>query len=306
MRQVSTSIERCSRDRAVALVACACMSILASGCRTREQAPVESSTGTAHEYTRLDRPDLQRLFFHPRKESGRPIEPETRQITLKAQDGTRLTGRLHTAGPKAPLILAFYGNGELAEDYEAVGVYYRSKGISLLVFDYRGYGRSAGTPTVTDIMSDARWILSRLGEIEKEQDLQPVHRFVLGRSIGSAPAIDVASVTRSGLDGLILDSAFADTLPLLRVLGFTDEQHDFDEKRDGLGNLEKIAEVSVPVLLIHGEEDRIIPIRQAERLLAATRSRPRRLVRIPRAGHNNLMNIGTAAYFGAIQEMVRK
>ena len=179
-----------------------------------------------------------------------------------------------------------------------------------------GLQRAARRCDRAGILDDARWIFAHLGEIESSEKLAPSGRYVLGRSIDSAPAIEVASTTGTELDGLILDSAFADTLPLLETLGFgnikggSDDKwggvDDWDEQRDGVGNLDKIAKVEVPVLLIHGEQDRIIPIQQAERLLAATQAESHRLLRIPGAGHNNLLNVGTAAYIAAIQKMIGK
>ncbi len=78
---------------------------------------------------------------------------------------------------------------------------------------------------------------------------------------------------------------------------------DAYEQRDGFGNLEKIDQVRLPTLIIHGERDWIIPIGDARALFEASPAAEKKLVKVPGAGHNDLMMIGRRAYFGAIAEL---
>ncbi len=121
----------------------------------------------------------------------------------------------------------------------------------------------------------------------------------MGRSLGSAAALEVAHRTPAGIDGIIIESGFAYTFPLIERIGFL-QVGDAFEYKDGFGNLEKIAGIRLPTLIIHGERDWIIPIGDAEALYAASAASAKRLVRVPGAGHNDLMLVGRRPYFEAI------
>ncbi len=126
----------------------------------------------------------------------------------------------------------------------------------------------------------------------------------MGRSLGSAAALEVASRATGGLDGLILESGFAHTFPLIERIGFL-QLPDAYEQKDGFGNLEKIDRVNLPTLFIHGERDWIIPVGDARALYEASPAANKKLVAVSGAGHNDLMMIGRRAYFSAIAEICK-
>ena len=123
----------------------------------------------------------------------------------------------------------------------------------------------------------------------------------MGRSLGSAAAIEIASGA-SEIAGLILDSGFAYTFPLIQRLG--GPRLDADEDSDGFGNLAKIARVTVPTLIIHGQRDRIIPVGDARALYDQSGAPQKQLLTVPGAGHNDLLAVDPAGYFGAIRSFV--
>jgi pimeloyl-ACP methyl ester carboxylesterase len=124
----------------------------------------------------------------------------------------------------------------------------------------------------------------------------------MGRSLGSAAAIEVAAHTGERLAGMIIESGFARTFALLSRLGIHIE--GADEERDGFGNLSKIKRVSLPTLILHGQDDRLIPPSEGHSLYEHSAAQQKRLVIIPRAGHNDIMHAGKEQHFQAIREFV--
>jgi alpha-beta hydrolase superfamily lysophospholipase len=211
-------------------------------------------------------------------------------------------GRLYPAGGDAPALLYFHGNGEIAADYDDIASIYRQLGITLLVMDYRGYGRSGGQPSAANLLADALACAQAAPGLLHENGLAPQRLYLIGRSLGSAAALEIASRGESDLAGLIIESGFADTFALLARLGLRVETAD--EEDQGFGNLGKIAKVDIPTLIIHGERDVLIPTSDGQALFEACGARDKRLALIPGAGHNDLMTVGMRAYFEAIGEFV--
>jgi hypothetical protein len=169
----------------------------------------------------------------------------------------------------------------------------------LLAIDYRGYGVSDGTPTASNVLSDAVTVFNAVGGILESHGLSPERLYVMGRSLGSAAAIEVALHAGEQLAGLIIDSGFAQTFALLARLGV--EVPGADEERDGVGNVLKISQIVTRTLIIHGQEDLLIPVEQALILHRCCAARDKQLVLIRNGGHNDLMMVGQAQYFDAIQ-----
>jgi alpha-beta hydrolase superfamily lysophospholipase len=108
------------------------------------------------DYSTLDRPEVLHFLFHPRPEWGRSEHAEgVEDIRVPAGRGITLGARFFRSAPDAPNVLFFHGNGEIVADYDDVGQLYRGMGINFIPVDYRGYGRSTGHPTVTDMMRDS-------------------------------------------------------------------------------------------------------------------------------------------------------
>ncbi len=126
--------------------------------------------------------------------------------------------RFHGAGQHDPVLLFFHGNGEIVADYDEMAPVYTRMGINFLPVDYRGYGRSTGSPTITAMMADSHRILGFTEEFLHERGYRgPV--IVMGRSLGSASALELASRYEDRIAGLIIESGFARTGPLLQLLG---------------------------------------------------------------------------------------
>ena len=124
----------------------------------------------------------------------------------------------------------------------------------------------------------------------------------MGRSLGSAPAIEVAFRSQDAMRGVIVESGFSDAFRLLSYTGLPlkiPKPH-----RDGFPNGEKMRSIHIPTLLIHAADDHLIPLSEGEELLRLCDAEAKRLVVITRADHNTLMMVGREQYFRAIEEFI--
>lgn len=254
----------------------------------------------------LDRRDVLEVLYHPRRDMMPPSSSEAaRAVRIPVEDGIAVGAMVYVAGPDAPVVLYFHGNGEIASDYDMLAPLYTGMGITLFVVDYRGYGISDGYPTASSQLDDALQVYQRARSVLAGHGGAGGPLFVMGRSMGSASALEIARHAGADLRGLIIESGFAHTFPLVERLGYL-RFPDADENQDGFANLDKMASVTVPTLVIHGQEDWIIPVTDGRALFQVCPAPTKRMVEIPHAGHNDLLMVGQREYFGAIRDLVRK
>ena len=254
----------------------------------------------------LDQPSVHEVVFHPRPAYGSE-EDDERNVLFDLKPNIRIGCRFYTAGQASPTILFFHGNGEIASDYDTIGPIYNQYGISFLVVDYRGYGKSGGKPSASCLLSDSHTIFREVRSWLESQGRTGL-LIVMGRSLGSAPALEVASCYQDKLAGLILDSAFARTVPLLNRLGMATHTLGISEM-DGFWNFGKIRDIGKPTLIIHGQKDEIIPPEDADILLANAGTMRKELMLAAGCGHNDILLRCGEAYFRAISrfaEMLKR
>jgi pimeloyl-ACP methyl ester carboxylesterase len=250
----------------------------------------------------LDRPEVLQFLFYPRREvEYAPARPGVIPVRFEVAPQVQVGGRLYPASQHAPAILFFHGNGEIAADYDAISALYTRLGLTLLVVDYRGYGTSDGLPTSSNLLADALRIYEALSTVLAEVGAKPARLYVMGRSLGSAPAIEVARHAGDHLAGLIVESGFADTFALLARLGL--RVQGADEERDGFGNAVKMANIQIPTLIIHGQDDVLIPCTEGQELHRCSEASDKRLALIPGAGHNDLLWVGQTQYLEALRSL---
>jgi len=166
----------------------------------------------------LDRPEVLADLFHPRAGDDLGCRANILELRISLADGTVIGGRSHRADTGAVNILFFHGNGEIAEDYDDLGPLFARRRINFLMADYRGYDSSTGSPTSSARLADSYAILRFVtGWLSDQDHTGPL--IVMGRSLGSAPAVELACHDPEAIAGLILESAFAHTGLLLRRLG---------------------------------------------------------------------------------------
>ena len=193
------------------------------------------------------------LLFHPsRYPEGdwQPVDLLHEDAWFQADDGTRLHGWFCPAREPRAVVLFAHGNaGSVAGRKWSLRFLQEKMGVSVLGFDYRGFGRSEGTPSEAGILADARaarrWLAQRTGIAEADIVL-------LGQSLGGAVAVDLAA--RDGARGLILENVFTS-------LQETASRHLWSSGslvQTRLDSLGKIAAYHGPLLQTHGDADRVI------------------------------------------------
>ncbi len=256
------------------------------------------------DYSKLDNPTLLSYIFHP-VQTGRSEAPEGAvDLDIEVDSEVSIGCRFFGIDKNGPTIIYFHGNGEVAGDYDMIGPMYNQVGINILVTDYRGYGWSGGMPTVKNMLADAKLLFNQGADWLKENGWSgPI--FIMGRSLGSACAIELMSSEHDDMKGLILESGFCDTLPLLRTIGVDPTGLDLQEE-DCFNNREKIGQVKKPTFILHGSHDDLIPLAEAEKLQAYSGARSKEFHVIPGAAHNTMIAVGGMVYFETIKQFMDK
>ncbi len=251
----------------------------------------------------LDRPEILSFVFHPRKtiQKGR-LQPNWQDHSISVDDGVVIGCRFYIAGKDAPNLLYFHGNGEIVSDHDHLAPLYNERKINLFVADYRGYGTSTGTPTFSAMIGDAHTLFEAFFELLSREGFSG-KPFLMGRSLGSAPVCEIAFHHQNRIKGMIIESGFADPLGLLQRLGIPVRPME-PERAPGLSNIDKISSITVPLLIIHGENDFIIPAEDGQELYNKSGSETKRILVVPGAGHNDLLFVGMEAYFREIERFV--
>ena len=255
------------------------------------------------DYSPLDSPMVSSSLFYPRPEWAAPADGEAAEsILIPVEKDVVVGARLHMAAAEAATIIFFHGNGEIVADYDDLGIVYIDMGINFLPVDYRGYGRSTGRPTVTAMMRDCHTVFGYIkGHLKKKGYTGPI--IVMGRSLGSAPALELAFQYRNEIDGLIIDSGFAYAGPLLGLFGIDMHALGISEER-GFRNLDKIRSFDKPTLVIHAEFDHIISSSEGQLLFEASPSGHKKFLKVSGANHNDIFSHGMSAYLESVKWLV--
>lgn len=258
------------------------------------------------DYSLLDRDDISSTMFHARfGDWTPPIQGASDHIVsvggTPANGGSWISCRFFPHDKSSPSILHFHGNGEVVSDYNNMYRFSRQYGFNLFAAEYRGYGASYGVSKYSNMMSDAHdifayfrdFILSR-GYIDK--------LFVMGRSMGASPALELASHYQEYLKGVIIESGSGSANGWDRWLTPFDDPQEWENLT--LLHQEKLKSITLPMLTIHGELDDIIPISRAIELQDAVSSCPKEMVVIPKANHNSMFVVGMNKYMESLSRFI--
>ncbi len=252
------------------------------------------------DYSLLDDPRLLQFVFFPRPDWAPPPAGAGDHYVPVEQD-VSVFCRFYPVSQTARTILYFHGNGEVVCDHDWLAPLYNEIGVNLFVADYRGYGPSGGQPTFSNTAADAHRIFRYFETMLQSGDYSgPV--YVMGRSLGSQSAMELAANYPARIKGLILESGFLQNGRLLGYLGLPIELPYLAEFERA--SIEHIGRITMPVLIIHGERDALIPHIEAETIFDYIGSRDKKLVTIEGAGHNDIMLIGMERYFESIREFI--
>lgn len=243
----------------------------------------------------------QFIFFPDRPLVATPalFELNYEEVRFAAEDGTKLHGWYLPGDPERPLILFCHGNaGNISHRLDNLRLLHRL-GVSVFIFDYRGYGQSEGKASEAGTYSDARGALAWL----RERGWSQQRIVYFGRSLGAGVAVQLA--VEQPPAGLILETPFSSIAamgrhhnPILyRLLGWL-----LDARYD---NLAKIGQARVPLLMFQGDRDQIVPQDMARRLFEAA-NEPKTWHLIPGADHNDTYDVGGETYWKAWSEFLRQ
>jgi hypothetical protein len=209
---------------------------------------------------------------------------------LVTEDGVRIHA-WHLPNPGAPrTVLDFHGNGGNLSDRVTLYARWHRMGLAVYAVDYRGYGRSQGTPSEQGLYRDAR---ASWADLTGALAVPPEQIVISGRSLGSGPAVQLATEVRPA--ALVLESPMTNIPDMARVV------YPFLPVsllvRSRFDNLRKIPDVTCPVLVIHAEQDEIIPPSMGRRVFEAAHE-PKQWALVP-GGHNDFDDVSTGAYVAA-------
>jgi fermentation-respiration switch protein FrsA (DUF1100 family) len=214
---------------------------------------------------------------------------------FEAEDGVRLHGWwVPRAG--GPVLLWFHGNaGNISHRLENIKLLHDLVGVQVFIFDYREYGRSQGRISREGTFRDAA---AAYHYVTGTRGVPTPEVVLFGRSLGTALATDLA--IQKPCRALILESAFTNSSDMAKMMA----PFLFDWRpKVPYDNLGKIDKVKVPVLVIHGSHDEIIPVDMGRRVFAAANS-PKDLYIIPGAHHNDTYVVGGQAYFQRLKAFI--
>ena len=222
--------------------------------------------------------------------------PNLRDCWIRTDDGVKIHAWFAPAESAKATIVISHGNaGNISHRYLLLRSLQRH-GFNVLMYDYRGYGRSEGTPTEDGIYKDG---LAAYDYAVSLPEVKSGRVFLWGTSLGGAVAIDVASHRQAA--GLILESTFTSAKDVAQlVYPFLPVQFFMHTK---LNSIEKIKALTIPILVIHGAHDSIIPIGLGRKLFNAA-NEPKDFYKIPNADHNDTFFMGGDEYFSRIGRFV--
>ena len=217
-------------------------------------------------------------------------------VFFNTEDGLRLNGWF-VPGTTDVTWLCFHGNGgNIGHRAAEVALLHHHLGISLLMFDYRGYGKSPGAPTEQGTYRDAR---AALRYLQERSDVDPKRIIYFGHSLGTAVAVELAVAAPPM--ALILVSPFASVRDMARIAfpllpsGWL--------VRNKYDSLARIGTIQRPMLILHGERDELVPISQGEKLMEAANP-PKWFQVLPETGHNDIYETGGETYWGALERFL--
>jgi fermentation-respiration switch protein FrsA (DUF1100 family) len=245
-----------------------------------------------------------RMTFHPDR-IGADQKVETPRgasdVWFTTADNVRLQGWYFTARTNpdsAPTILYFHGNGGNITNIDWVGRRFAERDYNILLFDYRGYGRSEGSCfSEIELYADGDAAVAFLID---EKKIDPSRIVLYGQSLGTTVAADLASRKQYG--AVILESGLSSASSIARVaLPWLPRALHF-LGRNRFDSARKLAQVKSPVLITHGDPDEVLPTEEGRKLFAAAME-PKKLIIVPGAGHNVFGSAGES-YFKQVEEFI--
>lgn len=234
------------------------------------------------------------ILYLPDRERPSPAAaavPDMAEVTLHTADGLALVAWYRPADGNAATIVYFHGNGG--------HIGYRGRrvrpwldaGVGLLLVEYRGYGGNPGKPNEQGLYADGRAALAFL----KERGIAAGRLVLYGESLGTCVAAHIAAEQAAAgapVAALVLEAPLSSAADVARV------HFPYLPVRwlllDRFETESKIGEIAAPLLIVHGEADRVVPVGSGRKIFAAARD-PKQAAWLPDAGHDDLEEFGLHA-----------
>lgn len=195
------------------------------------------------------------IFFPEREVAETPADRGLafEDVSFTASDGTRLHG-WYVSGTSDVTWLWFHGNaGNIADRLDALAALHRNLGVTIFIFDYRGYGKSEGRPSERGMYLDGE---AALAYLRSRPDVNADKVVLYGRSLGCAVAVEMAS--RHGAYALVLESPFTSIRAMARRTFPVPPAWLLVKSR--FDSLSKMRGITAPLLVVHPENDEVVPI----------------------------------------------
>lgn len=240
------------------------------------------------------------IFFPPRYPAGFPpahtYENDVAEVWLKTVDGVKINAFYHEQPESKQVILWLHGNAENI-GYGLNHLRTLAKlGVNILAVDYRGYGKSEGKPNESGVYHDAD---AAYDYLVKERHFRPDDIIVYGHSLGGAVGVNLAS--RRPCGGLIVASSFTNARAMTReIFALPLVGHLVKSKFD---SEKRIRNVHVPILIVHGTRDDVVPFAMGQKLFDAA-PEPKRFYRMEGGGHNDLVETGGEGFVASLKQFI--
>ena len=230
--------------------------------------------------------------FHPQD-----LRLEYRDIYFQTQDGKKLHGWFFPLKNDSPVILFCHGNaGNISHRLDNIKRLLE-KNLQVFIFDFRGYGKSTGRPSEKGLYLDG---LAAYDYLVKKEKVSPERIILFGRSLGAAVALNIA--TQKSAKSIIMESAFtstkdmAKTIILFRLFSWAIPAN--------YNNMAKISRINIPLLIIHGDHDEIVPFHMGQTLFESAKD-PKYFLKLTGARHNDTYEVGGENYFRTFAKFIK-
>jgi fermentation-respiration switch protein FrsA (DUF1100 family) len=246
------------------------------------------------------------VIFHPVRHSsgnGWSVPTGVEEVWFTTSDNVRLNGWFFHAKnhPAGATVIYFHGNGGNISNVGWVGESLTAYGLDVLLVDYRGYGRSEGEANgerELNLDGDAAYEF-----IVKSHRIAPERLVLYGQSLGTTVAVDIAS--RKPCAALVLESGLSSASDMAaHILPSWVPRALYSLGRNRLDSASKLPNVTVPILITHGDPDPVIPLEQGRKLYAVAND-PKKLLIYPGGGHNLIGTLGMA-YLETVSEFIHQ
>lgn len=244
-----------------------------------------------------------KIIYHPFKYPDGMWEPgqvgvQVEDIYFNAADGAKLHGWYIAAPEPKATVIWYHGNaGNITHRLENI-LRLKPLNWNIFIFDYRGYGRSEGSPTEEGLYLDSQAAYDTLIR-EKKPPLETL--FIFGRSLGGVFALEVA--LNNSAAGLILETTFTSAKDMVKkIFPFLPLGWAISSE---LNAIQKVSSVRIPKLFLHGTEDEVVPFKLGRQLFEAA-PEPKEFYAIKGANHNNTYIVGGESYFAALGNFIKR